>query len=240
MRQSVTESSFDAWTRFYKQDENAPNAIVSYYAKGALIALALDLTLRDRTDGACSLDDIMRALWQRHGKRGIGVAERGIEQLVTEISGLDLGEFFDDALYSTGDPELADLLARFGIELQWEAAAADAGYVPQFAAAFRDEGGFPKVVRLIEDGAGQRAGLAAGDRVVAIDGIHVPASQFAQRVARMPVGRPVPVHLLRDDRLLVRELELGVPARDQCRLRVVEDADHRAANRRSDWLGVAP
>ena len=65
-KQTVTESSFDAWTRFYKQDENAPNAIVSYYAKGALVALALDLVIRDKSDGAFSLDDVMRWLWQHH------------------------------------------------------------------------------------------------------------------------------------------------------------------------------
>jgi predicted metalloprotease with PDZ domain len=64
----VAESSFDAWTKYYRQDENAPNAIVSYYAKGALIALALDLQLRAGTDGAASLDDVMRLLWQRHGR----------------------------------------------------------------------------------------------------------------------------------------------------------------------------
>ena len=63
LKQSVAESSFDAWTKFYKQDENAPNAIVSYYGKGALIALALDFTLRIETDRRVSLDDLMRALW---------------------------------------------------------------------------------------------------------------------------------------------------------------------------------
>jgi len=66
LRQSLADSSFDAWTRFYKQDENAPNAIVSYYAKGALVALCLDLTLRQRSDGAVSLDTVMRQLWHAH------------------------------------------------------------------------------------------------------------------------------------------------------------------------------
>ena len=58
--QNIEESSFDAWTRFYKQDANSSNAIVSYYTKGALIALALDLTIRKETEGACSLDDVMQ------------------------------------------------------------------------------------------------------------------------------------------------------------------------------------
>jgi len=72
-RQSVAESSFDAWIKFYRQDENSPNAIVSYYAKGALIALALDLTIRLASGGQRSLDHLMRLLWQEYGKSGRGV-----------------------------------------------------------------------------------------------------------------------------------------------------------------------
>jgi len=240
LRQSVAESSFDAWTRFYKQDENAPNAIVSYYAKGALVALALDLTLRLETENACSLDDVMRALWQRHGRTGVGVEEDGIERLAGEISGIDLQSFFDRALRSTEDLDLAGLLARFGIGLEWLPASAGAGYVPQMSAAVRDDGGFARLTRLIEDGAAQRAALAAGDRLLAVDGVHLPAAGFAERIARLPVGEPLAVHLLRDDRLLVRQLLLDRPASDQCRLRWREDCDHADANRRSDWLGTAP
>ncbi|HID48486.1 MAG TPA: M61 family peptidase, partial [Chromatiales bacterium] len=73
-RQSVADSSFDAWTRFYQQDESAPNTIVSYYAKGSLLALSLDLTLRQATHQRHSLDDLMRRLWQDYGRPGRGLA----------------------------------------------------------------------------------------------------------------------------------------------------------------------
>src|SRR5690606_37766148 len=66
--QSVAESSFDAWIKYYRQDENSPNAIASYYAKGSLEALALDQTISSRTDGKRSLDDAMRLMWRRHGR----------------------------------------------------------------------------------------------------------------------------------------------------------------------------
>jgi len=240
LRQSVAESSFDAWTRFYKQDENAPNAIVSYYAKGALIAMALDLTLRADTGGDCSLDDLMRALWHRHGRPGIGVDEDGIERLAAEISGLDLDDFFAHALRSTVDLDLAGLLANFGIDLEWAPATAAAGFVPRMAAHVREDSGLPRIVRLIEDGAAQRAGLAVGDRLVAIDGVHLPGGSFGERVDRLPAAQPLDAHVLRDDRLLVRQLVLDKPARDQCRLQWQDDCDHAVANRRADWLGEAP
>ena len=69
-KQSLKDSSFNAWTKFYKQDENAQNAIVSYYTKGALFALLLDLKLREETLGKHNLDDLMRLLWQQHGLTG--------------------------------------------------------------------------------------------------------------------------------------------------------------------------
>ncbi|MGB5736543.1 MAG: peptidase M61, partial [Thiohalocapsa sp.] len=118
LRQTLAESSFDAWTKFYKQDANAPNAIVSYYAKGALTALALDLTIRRDTAGRCSLDQVMRVLWQRYGRSGEGVPERGVEAVAGEVSGLDLSRFFEQALDSTDDLDLAGLLADVGVGLR--------------------------------------------------------------------------------------------------------------------------
>ena len=66
--QSVAESSFDAWIKYYRPDENTQNAVSSYYVKGSLVALCLDLLIRERTQGQRSLDDVMRLLWQRYGQ----------------------------------------------------------------------------------------------------------------------------------------------------------------------------
>ena len=99
-RQTVAESSWDAWIKYYRQDENAPNAIVSYYGKGSLVALCADLLIRSRTGGRRSLDDVMRALWRRYGRPGIGVPEDGVERLAEEVTGVRLRTFFDRALRS--------------------------------------------------------------------------------------------------------------------------------------------
>lgn len=237
LRQTLTESSFDAWTRFYKADDNAPNAIVSYYAKGALVALALDLRLRLGTDGRCSLDDVMRALWTRYGRTDTGVPEDGIERLAAEISGLELDAFFDEALRSTRDPDLAGLLAPFGIELRWEAAEPGDGYSPHIGAMFGDDRGLPRLQQVLEDGAAQRAGLAPGDRVVAVDGVHLPAGAFDRRIASLPAGTPVPVHVLRDDRLLECTLTPDEPARERCRLGLARGVEEVVRQRREAWLG---
>ena len=91
--QNLEDASFDAWIKYYRQDENSPNSLVSYYTKGALVALCLDLLIRRDTRGARSLDDVMRARWQRWLADGQGVAEAEWEAIASQISGLDLSDF---------------------------------------------------------------------------------------------------------------------------------------------------
>ncbi|MDX1805212.1 MAG: PDZ domain-containing protein [Alcanivorax sp.] len=209
-RQTVTESSFDAWTRFYKQDENAPNAIVSYYTKGSLVALALDLTLRDLTGEAKSLDDLMRLLWQRYGQTGEGVPEQGIRPLAEELTGQDMGEFFEQALYSTEDLPLADLLADRGVQLNWRSAAGhgDNGGKP-------GQDGMPnlgirvaadplgaKILLAYQQGAAMAAGLSAGDVIIAVGGLQATSVNLDTLLASYLPGETVEVHAFRRDELM--------------------------------------
>jgi predicted metalloprotease with PDZ domain len=248
LKQSVAESSFDAWTKFYKQDENAPNAIVSYYAKGALIALALDLTLRLETSGVCSLDQVMHALWQRYGKTGRGVPEDAVESLVQEVSGLELTGFFDQAVRGTVDLPLAQLLVQVGVELRLRPAkdAKDAG-------AAVEELGEPKVRRslglrlmkggvdaviaqVLDGGAAQQAGLAAGDTLVALNGLRVTAANLQQLLDRAPEAEPLELHAFRRDELLLfAPTALPAPA-DTCELRLLPEVESAVEERRAAWL----
>lgn len=236
-RQTLAESSFDAWTRFYKADENAPNAIVSYYAKGALVALALDLTLRAATDERCSLDEVMRVLWERYGRTGEGVPEDGIERLAVELSGLDLDEFFETALRSTRDLEVAGLLRPFGIDLQWDRSEPTGEFSPHLGAGFRDDGRFARLQQVYDRRAAQRAGLAPGDLLVAVDGVHLPAATLGAWLKRLPAGEPLTVHLLRDDQLRALTLSLDEAPAEECRLTWSDAPDEGARARRRSWLG---
>ncbi len=209
-KQTVTESSFDAWTRFYKQDENAPNAIVSYYAKGSLVALALDLTLRELTGGDRSLDDVMRLLWERHGRTGVGVPEQGIQALAEEVAGQSLAEFFDHALYSTRDLPLEELLGNHGVQLNWRPPAGhnDRGGKPGPSSApvhlgIR-VGEDPLGARILvahEQGAAVSAGLFAGDVIIALDGVRTDARSLDEHLTAWQPGEDVDVHFFRRDEL---------------------------------------
>ena len=118
--QHLADASFETWTKYYQPDENTPNATVSYYVKGALVALCLDLLLR--RDGGSSLDAVMRAAWQRWGRDGVPVPEGGLEALTNELSTVDLRPFFDLALRSTEPLPLVELLADFGVKVERRAA----------------------------------------------------------------------------------------------------------------------
>jgi predicted metalloprotease with PDZ domain len=248
-KQSLAESSFDAWTKFYKQDENAPNAIVSYYTKGALVALTLDLTLRQRTADAWTLDDLMRALWHRYGKRERGVPEDGVEQLAQEITGLDLQDFFDRAVRGTEDLELGGLLAAVGIEMRLRPQRDDAdngGVVDAFEpVSAKPTLGIrlvpkqvePAIALVLEGTPAQRAGLSAGDTLVAIGGLRATPANWRTLLEGVPSGEQIEVCAFRRDELMTFLVTpLPAPA-DTCELRVIADASDEAVSRRGAWLG---
>lgn len=245
--QTLAESSFDAWTRFYKQDENAPNALVSYYSKGALTALALDLTMRLETGGAVSLDDVLRELWRRYGATGEGVPERGIEAVAADVSGLDLDGFFTQALDSTDDLDIQSLLASVGIQMRLRPSSGpkDLGGAVERFEPLRDQptlgvrlrpGGEALVQNVISGGAGELAGIAPGDLLIAVDGLRVSAENLERLVARVAADGPVSVHLFRRDELMALEAVPRAAPADTCELMVLDQAPEAATRARSAWL----
>jgi predicted metalloprotease with PDZ domain len=228
-RQTLAESSFDAWSKFYRPDENTPNAVVSYYAKGALLALALDLKLRAASAGRVTLDDVMRTLWQRFGKTGQGVGDEDIRRIAEELSGLRLKRFFADAVNGTAELPLKKLLAPFGVTLVWESEK-----TPGLGVRTAAEGGELRLATVFDGGAAQAAGLAAGDLLVAIDGLRVGAATLDKQLARCQPGQTVQVHAFRRDELMSFSVFLGEPSADTARLALTGGAN---ALRRG-WLGA--
>lgn len=236
---SIAESSFDAWIKLYRRDENAHNALVSYYSAGSLVALALDLHLRRETADRCSLDDVMRALWARHGATGDGLPEGGFEALAQEVTGLDLTAFFEASVYGTQDPPLTETLACAGIALRWEENRLDPArrqwYVGKLGAGCRVVGEGVEVEYVTTGGAAHAAGLAAGDRLLAMDGIRLDAMNFVSRLDDAPAGGAGSLHAFRRDELVQFDIVFADPAPDVARLRVDADAPAECRARREAW-----
>ena len=238
--QSVGDSSFDAWIKFYRQDENSPNAVVSYYVKGSLVAAALDLTLRK--DGA-SLDDVLRTLWQRYGRTGIGVPEGAIDAIVAELGGEGIGDFFARYVHGTDDPPLADLLREFGVDYAVRSAvnAADRGgkasSSPSPSCWLGARVGKDLALQHVLTGSpAERAGLAARDVLVAFDGVRASIDSLDKLMSTTRVGERVVVHAFRRDELMSFDIELAEAPLDTCFLSLQKEPSTEAALRRQRWL----
>ncbi|WP_421881354.1 M61 family metallopeptidase [Methylibium sp.] len=226
--QSVAEASFDAWVKYYRPDENTVNATVSYYTKGSLVALALDLTLR--SEGAGTLDDVMRGLWARSG--GGPIAETDIAAVLAEVGGRSLARELAAWVHGTGELPLQPLLAKFGVAWSEEPPV----LAQRLGARLSDSGGLLKLQSVLRGGAAERAGLAAGDELVALDGWRL--KRIDDLSALQACERPMPLLAARDQRLL----ELTLPAaRASGAVTLVPQAQADAVDRarRYAWLGGA-
>jgi predicted metalloprotease with PDZ domain len=253
-RQTLEDSSFDAWIKFYRPDANSINTQVSYYVKGAMVALALDLEIRLRTRNRISLDSIMRVLWRNHGgAESRPLAERAFEELAGEVSGLDLADFFDRSVRGTVDPPAGVLLGQFGVTLHLRSAesASDAGGHPGsrgdkphpwFGLRTRPVQARLRVLHVIEGGPAQRAGLAVDDELVALRDLRLDGDAADSQFDHCEIGKPARVHFFRRDELMEATIVPLEAPRDTAYLTLDEEATPEQCARRDAWLQgvVAP
>jgi predicted metalloprotease with PDZ domain len=251
--QTLADSSFYAWTKFYKQDENSPNAIVSYYAKGSLVALCLDMELRRLTAGRKSLDDLMRLLWRRYGMTGRGVPENGVEAAANEVAGQDLSALFDRWLRGTEELPLQEIFGTVGVECCFRAAERqqDPGGQPgrntqggpraELGVLFRNGGAqYPELQTVFNGGAAHQAGLSAGDVLIALNGIRQSAPEIENTLQRYKPGDRVRVHAFRRDELMSFDVRLQAAEMNVCYLRFDARAEAAQLRQRKAWLSPEP
>ena len=239
LRQSLAESSHDAWIKYYRQDENSPNAIVSYYKKGALVGLGLDLLIRSASRGRRSLDDVMRVLWVRFGRdffpRGAhGLGEDEFAGLVAESTGVDVARELRHWAYGTADVPLAALFKPFGIALR---TGSDAAHLarPTLGVRVAAEGSAARLATVFDDSPAQRAGLSAGDVLVALEGLRITPGNLDVLLERYRLGEKVRIHAFRRDELIEAELILYAGPPVQWKLSF-EPGPKRL---RQAWLGAS-
>ena len=239
LKQSVADSSFDAWIKYYRQDENAPNSVVSYYQKGALVGLALDLTIRARTKGKRSLDDVMRLLWKQWKAAGHsyrGVAEDNFAAVIAEATGLSLdGEL---AAWTEGvrDPDYVALFAPFGIQCT-QRPAVDAAHFAMLGIKISNAGDECKVSHVFDGSAAQAAGLSGNDVLVACGGLRVTPSNIDKLLSRYETGDVVEIVAFRRDELMRFEAKLAEEPPVKFTLEADAKSAVAATRLRRGWLG---
>ena len=215
--QSLAESSFDAWIKYYRQDENAANAVVSYYAKGAIVALCIDLLLRRESNQETSLDDFMRLLWHRYGKdfyhqerptdnNARGLDEEGFVPLLFEACGIEAiakreAMTLQIKQWVEGRVELplGDLLASAGVRLSYKPTALTHGM------RYSINQQQMMINAVLIGSAAHEAGLSAGDQILAIDGLRASESRLKEAIERCEA--PIDVVAFRRDELFCTTLK---------------------------------
>jgi predicted metalloprotease with PDZ domain len=227
--QSVAAASFDAWTKYYRSDENTPNATVSYYAKGSLVALALDLTLRKEGQG--TLDDVMRRLWQK--SRGGPIDERDIAAALKRSGGRSYAKEIAAWVHGTDELPLSALLDAAGVALTAE----KAGYAAALGLRLAESANAVQVKQVQSASVAMRAGVAAGDELLAVDGWRIRRLDEAQQW--LEPGRDFELLLARDQRLLRVTLQPGRAASaTQAVLGLSSQPAARVLALRKAWIGV--
>ena len=231
---SLEEASFDAWVKYYRQDENAVNNQISYYDKGEIVNLLLDVTIRDASGGKKSLDDVMRYLYTEFFKKGRNYTPADFQRAAEMMAGRSLDDFFSK--YVRGEAEI-DYNAVFrGLGLELKPDEPDNGKAYIGADLNEDQGRL--MVRSVRAGTpAYDQGLNAGDQIVAIDGYRATLTRLQAYVGDRKPGDKVRLTVFRTDRL--RDIDLALGNNTRKTYSFVALANPTAQQRRlyKDYLG---
>ena len=239
LEQSLEESSWDAWIRFYKQHEFSPNSSISYYDKGEMVAWLMDAALREGSHGKAGLPDLFALLWTRHGERGL--TDEDVRRAYQELSGRNPMLFW--SAYISGRAELdgSALVRAFGLRLEgkapWEALSEEDRADPALLRRARawtglvlNAGAVVTVQNVLPGSPAAKAGLSFGMEILAVDGWRVTSSAEAQRLLADP-GPGGRVRVLAADRGRILEVEVPVAESPERTYRLAVETRANAAQR---------
>ncbi len=240
--QSLTESSFDAWIKYYRPDENANNSRISYYLKGALIGALLDVEIRSKTDGVKSLDDVMRLLWKSH--RETGYTNEDFSRIVEEVAGMSYADWLVQNLETTQEMDFAKMLEWYGLEWKTREPDKDAQadkpvfgnvYVGMDVLAQQGKAMVDKVTR---DSPASQAGFNAGDEFISFDGFRITAETWTERLNSYRPHDVCKCIVARRGKIVELSIKLGSEPETSWKVvRVAKPTDEQEKHFRS-WLNL--
>ena len=230
--QSAAAASYDAWIRYYRPDENSVNVATSYYEKGLILGFLLDGKIRKATNGAKSLDDVMRAAYQKFsGPRGYTPAE--FRAVAEQVAGTSLREFWEADVEGVSELDYTEALQTFGLRFKDPGPASTRAFL---GAATRNDAGRLVISQVRRGTPAYDAGLNVDDEIIAIDDFRVRADRLATRLEQYKPGDKVTLLVARREQLERIELTLGSEPPRAWRLEVDPSASQTSQKNRDQWL----
>ncbi len=235
--QPLAESSFDAWIKLYRREANSDNNQISYYLKGELVSLLLDLLIRKKHKNKRSLDDVLRLLWQQFGKPEIGYTNQQLKSVLEAVADNDLTEFLDSYLHTTEELPFSEYLQPYGLKLLSNLEEEDQ-QAPYLGMRVADENGVTKIKFVDGESPAGLAGIDAGDELLAIDGIRVTSEQLSDRTKDYQPREQMILTIFHEDQLISHTITLSSPQPSYYKITSVEEPSEEQKELLFGWLGV--
>ncbi|PSO92558.1 MAG: peptidase M61 [Cyanobacteria bacterium QS_9_48_30] len=232
--QPLSESSFDAWIKLYRRDANSDNNQISYYLKGAMVSLLLDLLIRARHENSLSLDDVMRQMWESFGKEEVGFTSQQLREVLESVAQIDLGEFLQRYVDGTDELPFNEYFQPFGLQVL---GVEDEEPTPRLGVKVATENGKETIKFVEADSPAGRAGIDAGDELLAVDGMRVTAEQLSDRLKDYQADDTISVTVFHQDELQTHSVKLAQPQPSSYQVVPVDSPSDEQKKRFTDWLG---
>ncbi|MFN3198115.1 MAG: M61 family metallopeptidase [Bradymonadia bacterium] len=234
--QSLGASSFNAWIKHYRPDENSENTAVSYYTRGSLAAFLLDARIQQASGGVASLDDVMRLAYRRYsGERGFTPME--FRKLVNQVAGADLNDFFRDHIDGTQSFNYGPALSWLGLRFKpVKPPKEDDPTQGWLGLHVDDKGGRLIVKNVLRDTPAWQMGLNVGDEIIALDGYRIDGKHKARVLSRYQPGDGVSMLVSRRARMITLDGAFAEAPKNRWVLEFDPEATTAQRRRRTRWL----
>ncbi|BAZ44821.1 peptidase M61 domain-containing protein [Chondrocystis sp. NIES-4102] len=230
--QPLGESSYDAWIKLYRRDAYSDNNQISYYLKGQLVSLLLDLIIRAKHQNKRSLDDVMRIMWQRFGKSEVGFSEMQLRQVITEVAEENLDDFYTRYIETTEELPFEQYLSSFGLYLK----TVEESDIPYMGIRVQSEN--QELIKFVAvESPAEQAGIEANDELLAIDGIRVNAQSLNERLKDYQVNQTIDVTVFHQDELKTLAVTLGKPQVSRYEVVIKDNLSELEQQNLVGWLG---
>ncbi|MDJ0727430.1 MAG: M61 family metallopeptidase [Prochloraceae cyanobacterium] len=233
--QPLGESSFDAWIKLYRRDANSDNSQISYYLKGQLVALLLDLAIRSRHQNQRSLDDIMVKIWDKFGKDEVGFSPADLWQVIESVADFDLTNFRDRYINTTQELPFNEYLKPFGLEVK---KVMDDEPFPDLGIKVQTENGKEIIKFVSVESNAAKAGIDPLDELLAIDGFRVTASNLSDRLKNYQPGDFIEITLFHKNELRTFSIQLQEPRPNRYEVIQIDSPTSSQKQNLSGWLSI--